>query len=29
MHATAIRKKTYDKWGDSFIAIRSVMQVVK
>ena len=29
MHATAIRKKTYDKWGDSFIAFRSVMQVVK
>jgi len=29
MHAPEMRKKSYEKWGDSFIAFRSVMQVVK
>jgi Domain of unknown function (DUF4286) len=27
-HAPAIRQKSFDKWGDQFIAFRSVMQVV-
>lgn len=27
-HAAAMRQKGYDKWGDRFIAFRSVMQVV-
>ena len=27
-HATAMRQKSFDKWGDKFIAFRSVMQVV-
>src|SRR6186713_2753166 len=27
-HAAAMRQKGYDKWGDQFIAFRSVMQVV-
>lgn len=26
--AEALRKKSYDKWGDQFIAFRSVMQQV-
>ncbi len=28
MHAAALRQKSYDKWGDQFIAFRSVMKVV-
>jgi len=28
-HAEALRQKSYDKWGQRFIAFRSVMQVVK
>ena len=27
-HAPIIRQKSFDKWGDKFIAFRSVMQVV-
>lgn len=27
-HATLMRQKSFDKWGDQFIAFRSVMQVV-
>lgn len=27
-HAAAMRQKGYEKWGDKFIAFRSVMQVV-
>jgi len=27
-HATQMRQKGYDKWGNQFIAFRSVMQVV-
>ncbi|HEX2684581.1 MAG TPA: DUF4286 family protein [Ferruginibacter sp.] len=27
-HAAAMRQKGFDKWGDQFIAFRSVMQVV-
>ena len=27
-HASAMRQKGYEKWGDQFIAFRSVMQVV-
>lgn len=27
-HAAAMRQKGYDKWGDAFIAFRSVMQQV-
>ncbi len=29
LFAEALRKKTYDKWGNQFIAFRSVMQVVQ
>jgi hypothetical protein len=29
IHAATMRKKSFDKWGDRFIAFRSVMQVVK
>lgn len=28
-HATAIRKKSFEKWSNQFIAFNSVMQVVK
>lgn len=28
LHAAALRDKSYQKWGDRFIAFRSVMQVV-
>jgi hypothetical protein len=28
VHAPAMRQQSYDKWGDRFIAFRSVMQVV-
>jgi hypothetical protein len=28
-YAPDMRKRSYDKWGDSFIAFRTVMQVVK
>lgn len=28
VYAPAMRQKSYDKWGDRFIAFRSVMQVV-
>jgi hypothetical protein len=28
-HATTMRKKSFDKWGEKFIAFQSVMQVVK
>ena len=28
-HATAMRKKSFEKWGNQFIAFNSVMQVVK
>lgn len=27
-HAPEMRQKSFDKWGDKFIAFRSVMQVV-
>lgn len=27
-HATRMRQKGFDKWGDQFIAFRTVMQVV-
>jgi Domain of unknown function (DUF4286) len=27
-HAAAMRQKSFDKWGNQFIAFRSVMQVV-
>ena len=27
-HAALMRQKSFDKWGDKFIAFRSVMQVV-
>jgi hypothetical protein len=27
-HASEMRQKSFDKWGDKFIAFRSVMQVV-
>ena len=27
-YAAALKQKSYDKWGDAFIAFRSVMQVV-
>lgn len=27
-HAPVLRQKSYEKWGDQFIAFRSVMQVV-
>ena len=29
MHATTMRQKSVDKWGNRFIAFRSVMQVVQ
>ena len=29
IHAEEMRKKTYDHWGERFIAFRSVMAVVK
>ncbi len=29
IHAEGMRKKSFDKWGDRFIAFRSVMLVVK
>lgn len=29
IHSAAMRKKGFDKWGDSFIAFRSVMEVVQ
>lgn len=28
-HAPALRQKTIDKWGDGFIAFRTLMQVVE
>jgi Domain of unknown function (DUF4286) len=28
MHAAKMRQKSFDKWGDKFIAFRSLMQVV-
>jgi len=28
-HAATLRQKSFDKWGDGFIAFRSVMQVVQ
>jgi len=28
MHAPRLRQKSYEKWGDRFIAFRSVMQVI-
>jgi hypothetical protein len=28
IYAEALRQKSFDKWGDAFIAFRSVMQVV-
>jgi hypothetical protein len=27
-HAAGLREKSFEKWGDNFIAFRSVMQVV-
>ena len=27
-HATSMRQKSFEKWGDKFIAFRSLMQVV-
>lgn len=29
MHATAMRKKATDQWGDKFIAFRSLMEIVQ
>lgn len=29
VHAPAMRQKSFGKWGDRFIAFRSVMQVVR
>lgn len=29
IHAEEMRKKSFDEWGDQFIAFRSVMQVVQ
>ena len=29
MYAADMRKKSFDKWGERFLAFRSVMQVVK
>lgn len=29
MHAEEMRKRSFNKWGNSFIAFRSVMQVVQ
>lgn len=29
LHAPEMRKRSFEKWGDRFIAFRSVMQVVK
>jgi hypothetical protein len=29
IYAADMRKKSFDKWGDRFLAFRSVMQVVK
>jgi hypothetical protein len=29
MHAEEMRKRSFDKWGNGFIAFRSVMQVVQ
>jgi hypothetical protein len=29
LHAPEMRKRSVDKWGDHFIAFRSVMEVVK
>ena len=28
-HSTAIRQKYFDKWGDNFVAFRSLMQIVQ
>jgi len=28
-HASTLREKTYEKWGNQFIAFRSVMEVVQ
>jgi len=27
-HAQLLRQKSFDKWGDNFIAFRSIMQIV-
>lgn len=29
LHADELRRKSYEKWGEKFIAFRSVMEVVK
>jgi len=29
LHSSEMRKRSFDKWGDKFVAFRSVMQVVK
>jgi hypothetical protein len=29
LHATEMRKRSYDKWGERFIAFRSVMELVQ
>jgi hypothetical protein len=29
MHANRMRQLSYDKWGEAFIAFRSVMEVIK
>ena len=29
LHASEMRKKSFEKWGEQFIAFRSLMQVVK
>lgn len=28
-YAAELRQKSYEKWGDAFIAFRSIMQIVK
>lgn len=29
LHSSEMRKRSFDKWGDQFVAFRSVMEVVK
>ena len=29
LHAASMRQKAFDKWGDTFIAFRSLMQLVQ
>jgi Domain of unknown function (DUF4286) len=29
LHSTTLRQKSFDKWGDKFVAFRSLMQVIE